>query len=546
MALYLSKKEWKFLCLVGVGVMVITTAPFVYGFLHTPPDKYFLGFHTLASGDYSVYLSYILQTYDGHFLFRDLFTGESSSYNMLNTFWVVVGFLGKALRVSPIVAFHVSRIISLLLLLVSIYIFVGLYEKDIAKRKILFLFLTFSTGISGYFLSYFDKIYYAQDGYFHRPMDLWVPESNIFLSMLHSGHMSLALALTISIFSFTWFFIKTEQYRWSILAGIFLLSLVSFYPFQLPMVLGVLGSFWFVSCVAQKKFLQKLLYHLIIMVTIISPLLWYYFFMLRIDAVMAQRNAQNLNFTPAWYFFLTSFGVLVPLAMYRIWRILRERSYNENVLFLFVWLIFQLILIYLPFHFQRRTIGGLQLPLTIFAVEGLLVLFHRIKARAQPFVVQYILSNKMVLVYLFIFVFGFSNAVVVAKNIVLYYTQSPYVYHPLNDILAMQWLKENLSENDTVLSHYSSGYLIPGYSGKRVFLGHGVETIYFEKKKQDTQAFFSGSFGKEAQTEFLQKNNITYVYFGDFEKSYGTFNPDEKNYLKKAYQNNAVSIYKVL
>ena len=46
--------------------------------------------------------------------------------------------------------------------------------------------------------------------------------------------------------------------------------------------------------------------------------------------------------------------------------------------------------------------------------------------------------------------------------------------------------------------------------------------------------------------EFLKNSRIDYIFYSNLEQKIGTFNPDEKEYLKKVYDNGKVQIYKVL
>jgi len=251
----ITKKEWIFVGLVTLLAIVLTTLPFLYGFLNAPDNTYYLGVHSLAPGDYLVYFSYIHQFNQGNTFFRDLFTHESTSYNIVNTFWIFAGVIGKIFHTTPFWAFQAARILAIPILLISLYLLVSYFFHDKIKRKLVFLFLCFSTGVGAYFITLFTHYQAFDPFYYHMPMDLWVAESNIFLSMLHSGHMVLSWAFTVLIFLLSLIAIEKQRYTMSIFSGFLTLILLSFHPFQAPIVFGVLFCIYsYFKLEIQKKY----------------------------------------------------------------------------------------------------------------------------------------------------------------------------------------------------------------------------------------------------------------------------------------------------
>src|SRR3989344_1026776 len=267
----ISKKEWWFIGIMSIFIILFTTLPFIYGSVTTPEGAYFIGVHSLAPGDYYVYLSDIKQAYDGHFLFRDLYTTESAKYYILNTFWNFAGVIGKIFFLSPILAFHVSRIISIIVLLISLYALLAYYTNDVMKRKVMFAFLCFSTGIGAFFEPLFAKSEMIA-GYYFKPMDVWVAESNIFLSMLHSGHMVMSLAILVLIFLFYLRALENKSYFYSTIAGLLMLLLLSFHPFIFPLVFGVIAAHVLFLLLTRGKKQISSLYHFLVILAFSLPM----------------------------------------------------------------------------------------------------------------------------------------------------------------------------------------------------------------------------------------------------------------------------------
>ena len=544
----ISKKEYLFILLLSLILIIITSAPFLYGYFTAPPDKYFLGLHSLSPGDYPVYYSWMMPAYQQRFFIKDLYTQEAAAYNIINTFWFFSGLLGKILNISPRVAFQLSRILSIPVLLTSLYLLISHYFKSYKKRLAALLFLTFSTGISGFITAPLYNQSYLISGYYHLPLDLWVSESNIFLTLLHSGHMALSLSLMILIFYFSLLFIKNYNFKYSLIAGILNLILLSFHPYPIPVIFGVLGVFWLVVSSKNKKINFKLLAHLLIIFFITLPLLIYYFLMLNFDFVTAGRALQNICLTPAFYFLFLSFGFILLFGLVGLTQFFKNKNYqDDNHLFLFIWLIVQSILIYSPFSFQRRLTAGLQLPLTFFALFALFYFYNFLKKKLSASTFNIFVNNKILWFFLFIPLFFFSNLYTLAVDFSYVYLKDSSNYYPSSEIAAMRWLKNNLKENVLILARPAySAHILPGLAGKNVYAGHQVETVNYQEKKLAAEWFYKTNDFDAQKIDFLTQNKISHIYYGQPEQKLGDFIPDEKKYLKKIYENSDVAVYEVM
>jgi len=539
------KKDWSFVLILSSFLIIITSLPFVYGYLSAPAGQYYLGFHNLAPGDYSVYFSYILQFYQGHFLFSDLYTAEPQSGNIINTFWDLTGLAGKIFHLSPFWAFHLARILAIPALISVLYLFAHRYFPVTSQRRLAIIFFLFATGISALLAPFFYKNFYEVNGYINLPMDLWVAESNIFLSMLHSGHMIASLVLLMLIFHWSLKFLEKNNYKYSLMAGLGALALLSFHPFPLPIIFCVLTVFWLAISSRDRRINWFFFKHILIIFFISLPLLVYYFIELNFDLVTIIRAKQNICLTPAWYFLFTGFGFLLIFGAIGCWRYVREHNFKDNnQLFIAVWLPVQLALIFLPFNFQRRLVGGLQIPLTIFALAGLAACHREFKN--NKIFSKYIFNNKLLLIFLFISLFTLSNFFVLALDIHSI-TARAENYYPVKEIDAMNWIKNNLGEQNLILANPKiSGHFIPGIAGRRVFAGHWVETIFYNQKTVAVDWFFNAETSDDEKLNFLSKNKITHIFYGQSEKKLGGYELDNKPYYREVFGNEAVKIYQAI
>ena len=71
-------------------VMALTTVPYVWAWVQTPPGREFCW---VLSGrdDHAVYMAWVRQAAEGSFLFRNLFTTDPQSGHLSNLFFWLLG-----------------------------------------------------------------------------------------------------------------------------------------------------------------------------------------------------------------------------------------------------------------------------------------------------------------------------------------------------------------------------------------------------------------------------------------------------------------------
>lgn len=541
---HITRKEWKLVLLFSGIFSIIFFLPFLYAFFSAPKNLYFTGLHYLAPGDYSLYYSYIHQAYQGHFIFRDLFTTESVSYTTINTFWNFAALLGKFLRIGPIWAFQVSRIAMIPALAFSLYIFFSYFYSDPRERKYMLFFSCFASGIGAYAVSF---VFFSQSGIHQSslPPDLWVAESNIFLSMLHSGHMVLSWALIILIFLFSLLSMEEKKFFWSVIAGALMLFLFSFHPFHFILISAVLAAHALFLWCKDKKFPQKPFQNLCILLFFSLPGVFYYAFLLKSDIVAQARSTQNVGLTPPLLSVALGFGFLLFFGLYGIYYFFRQKGRDQKREFILIWLFVQSLLIYAPVPLQRRLIEGMAVPLMVFAFDALIV-FWKYASAKKP-LVEYAsrpLVRTALGIVFFAIIFFPSNLFVAAIDLSWYYQKNPFIYFSRVDVSPLLWLRAQEGDG-AVLADVNVGHFIPGISGRAVFAGHYIETPNFQKKAEQIKDFYSAGLSREERIAFLKTNRIEYVYYGKSERRLGSFNPAGEKYLSKVFEYGSTQIYRV-
>lgn len=89
-----------------------------------------------------------------------------------------------------------------------------------------------------------------------------------------------------------------------------------------------------------------------------------------------------------------------------------------------------------------------------------------------------------------------------------------YVMYPLKDlVMTMIWIQDHTSRDTVILAETTAGNYIPVYSGNTVYVGH-AGTVATEQKEAIVKNFFSGNMEIGSAKEFLETNNLHYIFFG--------------------------------
>lgn len=542
----ISKKEWQFVIIIGFILILVTGLPYVYAYINAQEGSFYNGLHFLTSGDIFVYYSYINQIKEGNWLLKDYFTSELQTTGLLNLFWLGVGLMARFLNLSAFFAFQISRLLLIPLFLAVLYVFISYFFSDRQKRKLAFLFACFSSGVGAYFNGFYYLFSTAVSEQLYKwPIDLWVPESNIFLSLYHNSHFILSWSLMIFLFLFMLLAWQNNKYCYSLWAGLAGLLWFNFHPYYFPYVFIILFIYGFALFLKTRQI--SILYHYLLSLILSLPFVLYHFYMIRTDLVIGVRASQNITLTSPLIFVLTGFGFLLIFGLLGIYCLIKNKEIfkNEKFLFLAIWLICSWLLIYAPVDFQRRFLEGMQLPMVIFSIIALFNLAELIKIKFFK-LYDFLDGNHCFLILLFAVFFGLSNLFVLIADI-YYFKNNFFIYYFPNEYkTAATWLNNNNPRNKVIVSQSYDSWAISGLVNKRIFLGHGHETIFADVKGKILDNFFADKFSENEARKFLSENGIGFLFFSDIERKFYKYNPAQKTYFKKVWQEGEVEIWQVL
>src|SRR3989344_905617 len=148
---------------IGALALIVANGSLLYGFLQTPAGTRFIGVRTLMPADTPVYYSYLRQIEDGNLTLRDVFTAEPQPVGTLNVLWLALGTAGRLLQLTPVMTFHVSRVLLGAVLLVVLYRAIAWFLADQRERLAAFA-LTLSGGVGIWLVPFLPHAEYLERG----------------------------------------------------------------------------------------------------------------------------------------------------------------------------------------------------------------------------------------------------------------------------------------------------------------------------------------------------------------------------------------------
>lgn len=532
----LSRQEKIFL-LWSIAVIIFLTSASLFYAEAIAGERYFTGVSVWAGADKSVYLSQIEQARQGRPLFDNLYTAEAQKPRIFSPLWLVLGWLGKLTSISNFWIFHIARILSGIVFLYLFYLFLTRIFEKIKYRQLVFWILGLASGWGIFTVKRFftEEIAFNQYG-----VDLWVSESNTFLTLAHSALFIISQGLILLIF---WWLIerfKRANFKEVVSVSVIILLLGFLHPYDLVIIDSVLGVWLIWEMIREKKWLWRFVFKaMIIGLASLVPVL-YFVWLFKSQPAVGGWAIQNITISPNILNYFIGYGLLAVGVLAALPR--EIKSQNNYWRFLSLWIIIGWLLLFAPFSFQRRLVNGLHLPMVILGFSGLLIILGWLK-EIWPSLVKKIFGQSVLWV-LAIFLLTITTFYNLFFEITIFNYRSAPQFISKSVYEAMFWLKDNVAKDQVILAEPINGNIIPALSANPVYIGHGHQTIDWTFKLYDVKNwFFLTNQGDIAKKAWLNQAGIDYVFFSSRERALGKFQPSEKDYLKQVYNQGGVEIY---
>ena len=538
-----TRREILAVVAIAAVVVAISAVPYLLGYLSATPDTEFGGFVIDLDDSYSHLAKMQQGVWDG-WRYRILFTPEEHPGAYLNTFYVALGKLSVLLHLSLIQTYQLARLTCGLALLVTSYAFLSLFLKSREGRLVAYLLICFSSGL-GWLVLLTGSATLAG----LSPIDFWLMDAYTFFAILTFPHLTAAMTLLVLLSLLAVWLVESSR-LWPLLVGsLALVGLVVIQPFAAALVDGILAVYWALLFLRRHRPPLREALAFAVWALVPLPLLAYYYKAFIGDPVFQSWSAQNILPSPPFVHLLVGYGLVVLLAIWGMVHVIRHGG--ERALLLIAWVGSALLLAYLPFALQRRMVEGLHIPLCVLATVGLFE--YALPALMRMSWVQRLAAWRQyqapglrrLLLFSAVALTVPSSLYLLLGSSLAAIHHDPSLYYGLGETEAVDWLGSNTERTDTVLASYAIGRLIPARAGNRVFVGHFIETVEVERKRELTALFFNSDTSDGFRHTLLSEYGIRYVFHGPRERQLGDFEPSTCECLLPAYRNSEVTIYRV-
>ncbi|OGL88720.1 hypothetical protein A3I42_01665 [Candidatus Uhrbacteria bacterium RIFCSPLOWO2_02_FULL_49_11] len=505
-----NNSAWKHIATASIILIFVTGAPYLYGYVQTPPGATYTGLHALTPGDFNVYYAQMLQAGRGDMAERNLFAGIDGvgSISMVNAFWYCLGIMAHTAGISMPLAFHLARLalIPLLVLVLHQLLRILVPFRAFYTAGV----LTFLGSGIGYLALPFLKSP-PFEGRYDWPLDLWVPEANTFLTLYHSPHLLASLILFLFVlFSFLRASASSKPFWWRLSGGLAAAALFHFHPFH-AVTLGSILLVW--TVIMGRTSLRRSCVTLAVISGISLPSIAWQLMRLRSDWITREWAMQNVTTTPALWAVLLGYGLLVPLALAGgvwFWRVRNKGSepsplHPRAVWLLGSWIAVQCAFVLSPLPFQRRLLEGMHVPLAMLAGVGMCFLFNTIPWHKT---IRILRNPAMVLCGI---IFIFSTVGTISRDLELFTDHSAYFYLNATQKKVLDLLMRASLQEGVVLAPVDEASFIPAWTGRAVYGGSGAHSPQEALRRSMAEWFLSGQGSREARRQFLRDENITDV-----------------------------------
>jgi hypothetical protein len=308
----------------------------------------------------------------------------------------------------------------------------------------------------------------------------------------------------------------------------------------------VMALYWLYRTARARRVLWRESLRIGIAFALPAPLVLYYAVTLATNPVFRAWDAQSITLSPPLPHYVVAYGVMLLLALLTL-----RRARDEHA-FLWIWLIAVALLVYAPLNPQRRFVEGVWVPLSVLAALGWceVALPWLRETRLSRWIVSRprypIAGLERLLTVLLLLFMSLSNAYILASVSITAALQQPYpLFRSRDEIVAVNWLRANTVRADVVVGAYETGNYIAAHAGNRVVIGHWAETVDWQRKFDEVDAFYGKGDNDAERQDLLRRYGVRYVWSGAKERELG-FDPATISNLQLAFSNDTVRIYRVM
>lgn len=535
----IAKREKHFLYLISIFIMVLTTTPYLIGFLMQGAAWKFTGF-VISVEDGNAFIGKMLAGQVGEWLFRTPYTAFDQGGFLIFPTYILAGKLANPpfLHQKLVIIYHIYRFLAGCFAMIGTYYFLSEFIKDVKLR-----FFGLSLGILGGGIGWILFFFNQPTNFDALPLSFYSPESFGFLSLLAYPHYSLARGMLLfSLVAFLEVVKNPSQIkilREGISIGVLWLLTGLAQPLT-GMVFGAVCGIYILylaawqvllSATNQEADIQRLwkIIQLLLTASIIAgPFILYNLLGTKTDPYIQAWTEQSIFRSPNPLFYLLAYGITIPFVVLGGRQLFKEKNWEAKLPL--AWALSLPILAYAPIGIQRRLPEGIWIAIVALTIMGLESLGSTAWRRSGMLLTLCYPTSILLLIG------GISTSL----------SRNEPVYRPADEVEAFISLTDKNTRENIVLASYQTSNAIPAWAAVYVLTGHGPESIHLDEISPRIEAFYQVQTTDSERTAFIEDMGIDYVFWGPNERYLGGWNPEDADFLTLHYKNGEYAVFKVI
>lgn len=521
-----DKKDLLWFFVMAAILLVLGSLPYWYGQAAQTDTLLFRGAY-FDEGDYAVHISMMRAGRMGDWTYEMRFTTEPHQPAFLRMFYIILGHVSKWIDLSAETTFELARWILGFAALFAIYRLSLRVFPQRSHARFAFALAAFGSGLG--WLQLMAGVPLEPIS----PIDFWLIDAYVFFSLSLFPSFAFMLMLMTAALSLYLDYLQSPNWQrilWisSLPIACQIVNPIAFAVIDAALAGATLFHWW-----KERKINRAHFIALGVIAIAQIPLLAYNFIILSRYPIWSQFTTQNQTLSPPPSFYFWGFALFWPFAIFGAYHAIRSRSPAWGAIL--AWTLSGFILAYLPVFIQRRFLLGITIPLGLLAILGLSELLKAL-SKNQPRILKW----ESLIAITFIS-FASMSSIYLGFGSILYVQSHPRdIYYTRDFEAALTWLNENAAPNDFVISAAPSGLLIAQKTDLRVYIGHDMETLYFNNKEAIMETYYKNT----APADWLEQTPVRWVIYGPYEQEISDkFLPGDS--LQLAYENETVKVYEV-
>lgn len=506
-------RRLRFFFTVASVVLVLSSVPYLYGYLSCPPDREYLGLVGRDVPGAYMYFMWQAQAREGAVLFADRLTPEKHSPFYFNLEWLLLGTWQRLLGFSLEAAFQLERGLTIVIALGIFYYFLCSFFPEADHRKWVFLWIIFTSGL-GWIVWIFSL--QAENPWSLR---LWDIEGiNLFGYLINKPHFIRCLSLACLSYALLLRGEQNGRRSYFFLSGITMALQGLMRPYDLPTALLLLTLLPIVLCLREGRFSLHRIANYAIAAAAALPVGAYYYYLDKQS--LLGRIFQGVDLpalSPLELLLWLGIPLLLAVAGYD--GVKNFRKWSVPVTFLYLWGLITGSLIYaypiVPWGMESAGLCYVLAPIAagLFLFQWVVPRLSQVPpGRAGNAFAKVLRGRQTAAVGLFAILLCLPSNFILMHTILDDLSHHSYPYYlPRQVTAAFDWLAENASCSDIVISSPRYGFFLPALAGVTSFVGHHDFTIDYDDKAEMSARFFDPSESSRSRAELVQHHDVRYV-----------------------------------